>query len=291
MTKSSFAILGCGKLGTALAKHLKAAGYELAGLTSKSAASAEETARIVGTEKYGQPPCKLTVNADVVFITTPDGIISDACKELVLHKGLKNEAVVLHCSGAHPSTILSSAKDAGYFIGSMHPLQSFASKQLSGNPFDGIIISVEGTDRAVAVAKEMATDLGANCITIRTDAKTLYHASAVVASNYLVTLIEMAVKFMETAGIPAKEAFLVLKPLVNGTLSNIEKVGIPEALTGPIARGDAQTVKEHIAAIISRRPDLIDLYKILGRYTVDIARDKGGLTDEQIKALMKLLKV
>ena len=290
MTKPSFAILGSGKLGTALAKHLITAGYELAGLTSKSETSAQETAQIIGTDKYGHPPCKITVTADVVFITTPDGMIADACKKLVNHNGLKKGAVVLHCSGAHPSTILSSARDAGFFIGSMHPLQSFASKQLAGNPFEGIIISVEGDDKAVSEAKQMATDLGAKCITIRTDAKTLYHASAVVASNYLVTLLEMAIKFMETAGISAEEAFLVLKPLVNGTLLNIEKVGIPEALTGPIARGDAQTVKEHMTAIISRKPDMIELYKILGQYTVGIAQAKGGLTKKHVEALMKLLK-
>jgi predicted short-subunit dehydrogenase-like oxidoreductase (DUF2520 family) len=291
MTKPSFAIMGCGKLGTAMGKHLLSAGYPLAGITSKSPSSVEETARIMGTDKYGKPPWEITKTADVVFITTPDGIISEACKTLVENKGFKKGAVVLHCSGAHPSTILSFAEPSGVLIGSMHPLQSFASKKLSGNPFNGIIISVEGADKAVTAATKMATDLGATCITIRTEAKTMYHASAVVASNYLVTLFDLAIKFMETAGIPGKEAFNVLKPLVDGTLSNIEKAGIPQALTGPIARGDIETVQGHIDAIIAWKPELITLYKILGRHTVDIAEAKGGLTEDTINGLNKLLNI
>ena len=290
MTKPSFAIVGCGKLGTSLGKHLLAAGYPLAGLTSKTLSSAEETARIIGTDQYGHPPWEISKNADVVFITTPDGIISTACKTLVDQKGLKTGAIVMHCSGAHPSTILSSAEQAGFSIGSMHPLQSFASKKLTGNPFSGIIMSAEGADKAVNVARQMAKDLGADCITILTEAKTLYHASAVVASNYLVTLLDLAIKLMETAGLSATESFNVLKPLVDGTLSNIGKVGIPEALTGPIARGDTETVERHIADIITQRPELITLYKTLGRHTVDIAKAKGGLTDDGATALLKLLK-
>ncbi len=291
MKKPSFAVVGCGRLGTALGKHLLNAGYPLAGLTSKSLSSAKHTAEIIGTNKYSEVPRDITRSADVVFITTPDGIIGDACKTLAENDGFKNGAVVLHCSGAHPSTILSSAEKSGAFIGSMHPLQSFASKDIEGNPFQGITVSVEGTDNAVTIAEKMAVDLGATCLTIPTEAKTLYHAAAVTACNYLVTLFDLAFKLIEKAGISSDQAFKVLKPLIDGTISNIEKVGIPEALTGPIARGDTETVQRHMTAIISQTPGLLPLYKTLGFYTVDIAAAKGTLTEFAVQELRKILKI
>ena len=290
MTKPTFAIVGCGRLGTAIAKHLMDAGYPLVGLASRSLSSAKETAELINVDCYGEPIWEMTKSADVVFVTTPDGIISDAFKTLVQNRGFKAGAIVLHCSGAHPSTILAPADTTDLHIGSMHPLQSFASKTISGNPFDGIIISVEGSNAAVAAATEMAQDLGAVCLPLATKGKTLYHASAVVASNYLVALMQMALKFMESADIPADRAFDVLKPLVNGTLSNIEKNGVADALTGPIARGDVETVQRHVTSILAQTPEFIDLYKMLGRYTVGIAEKKETLSKEQEKKLRKILR-
>ena len=149
MEKPGFVIVGCGRLGTSLGKHLLRAGYPLLGLASKSLSSAEETAKIIGTDLYCDKAWEITKGADVIFLTTPDGVISDACRTLVENKGFKKGAIVLHCSGAHPSTILSADEKSGVFIGSMHPLQSFATKEIEGNPFSGIIISVEGADKAV----------------------------------------------------------------------------------------------------------------------------------------------
>lgn len=286
--KPGFAIVGCGRLGTNLGKHLSRAGYPLAGLASRSLSSAKETAQIIGTERYGEPVWEMTKTADVVFITTPDGIIGEAFRILAENKGFKPGAVVLHCSGAHPSTLLSSDRDLDVFRGSMHPLQSFASKNMPDNPFSGIVISVEGTDRAVAVASQMAADLGGKCLPLPTRGKTLYHASAVVASNYLVTLMNLAFNLMEAAGIPSGEAYQVLKPLVTGTLSNIEKSGISQALTGPVMRGDLETVSRHITAILAQAPESIDLYKILGRHTVEIARKKESISEDRAKEMKKL---
>ena len=289
MTKPSFAIVGCGRLGTALAKHLTTAGYHLVGLASRSLSSAKETAALIKVDCYGEPIWETTKSADVVFVTTPDGIITEVFKLIVENNGFKPGAVAVHCSGAHPSTILSALAVQDIHVGSMHPMQSFASKTVPGNPFEGIIISVEGSEKAVSIATDMAKDLGAVCLPLATKGKTLYHASAVVASNYLVALMQMALKFMETAGIPPDQAFGVLKPLVNGTLSNIEKNGITDALTGPIARGDTETVQRHITSILTQIPEFIDLYKILGRYTINIAEKKQTVLGDGLMELRKIL--
>jgi predicted short-subunit dehydrogenase-like oxidoreductase (DUF2520 family) len=127
-------------------------------------------------------------------------------------------------------------------------------------------------------------------LSIRTEAKIMYHASAVAASNYLVTLFDLSIRLMKTAGVSADEAFGVLKPLVEGTLTNIEKVGIPQALTGPISRGDTQTVLGHLEAMETLTPEMVHLYKVLGTYTIDIARSKGGVSEAVLNDLVKILK-
>jgi predicted short-subunit dehydrogenase-like oxidoreductase (DUF2520 family) len=287
--KSSFAIIGCGRVGTALGKYLVQFGYAAAGFASRNVDSARRAANLAGVEKnYFKNTWEATRGAEIVFITTPDGAIEDICQEIMENGGIREKMVILHCSGALPSTVLSSAKAFGAYTGSMHPLQSFAIEQAE-NPFDHIMMAIEGDPEAVHVAQAIASDLGACPFVIKTEGKTLYHAAAVVASNYLVTLMSLAFKLIAASGVKESEAFHVLKPLVKGTLTNIETTGIPQALTGPIARGDSKTVSDHIASIRECAPDIIELYKILGRATVQIARDKGTLSAQAAQEILKLL--
>ena len=286
--KPSFAIVGCGKVGTALAIFLARAGYVPAGFASKSLSSAKHLADIVFSNHFSDIPWHITRAADVVFITTPDSAIEETCSVIAQNAGFTNHAVVLHCSGALSSSVLSHAKTCNARIGSMHPLQSFASADYRNNPFKGIIVSVEGDAPAVNIAKTIAADLGGTAVTLLTEAKTLYHASAVAASNYLVTLIDLAVQLIQEAGIHRRDAFNLLRPLIEGTLSNIEKVGVRKALTGPIARGDVKTVKKHVEEIGFKRPDLLALYKLLGLYTVDIAAAENTVSKSTIRELKKI---
>ena len=286
--RPSFAIVGCGRVGTALAKYLAEAGYILAGLASKSLSSAKRVADLTGSVNFTDTAWEVTRKADIVFITTPDGAIKEACDSIAVKNGFNSGSVVLHCSGALTSTMLLTARNCGASIGSMHPLQSFASTEYSHNPFSGIVTSVEGDKKATDAASLVAAALGSGCVTIKTEAKILYHASAVVASNYLVTLLDLSLNLIRQAGVPADEAFRSLKPLIDGTLSNIEKLGVHDALTGPIARGDIQTIENHILEIGSETPHLLPLYKILGLYTVEIAKGKGTLSDTVCGNLKKL---
>jgi len=285
----SFAIVGCGKVGKALGKFLAAAGYDAVGTASKSRSSAKEAADLLNIGRYSDIPWEITPSADVVLITSPDSAIADTCRLIAENNGFKSGCVVLHCSGALPSTILSSAGRCGAVTGSMHPLQSFAADDFSRNPFAGIIIAVEGEPKALTIAKEMATALGATPLTIQTAAKTLYHAAAVVASNYLVTLLSLAFRLLDEAGISGPAAYNALQPLIHGTLANIQSIGIPQALTGPIARGDVETIKQHLVEIGSKTPQLTDLFKTLSFHTIDIALAKGTLAEVDAIALRSLL--
>ena len=226
MMKPTIAIAGCGRLGTTLAKHLSGKGYDLLGISCRSEASLKTASELLNVKNASISAWEITKDADIVFITTPDGKIEETCKTIASNNGFKEKAIVLHCSGSLPSTILLTAGDRGATIGSVHPLQSFASPKLSGNPFDGIIMAVEGEKEAIETGRVLAKDLGAVFIKILTESKTLYHASAVVASNYLVTLMGFAFDLIGKAGISENDAMKVLKPLITGTLANIENVGV-----------------------------------------------------------------
>ena len=288
--KPRIAIVGCGRVGSALAKFLSEAGYKLSGFASKSFSSAKKLADLTTTGHFTKIPWEITKKADIVFLTTPDSVISNICSSIAFNDGFKRDSVVLHCSGSLPSTILSSAKTCDAFIGSMHPMQSFALNGGNGSPFHGIIFAVEGDIQALHIAAKISSDLGADCIPIKTEDKSLYHAAAVVASNYLVTLLSLAFRLIEHAGISGSDTWRVLKPLIEGTLSNIEKAGIPAALTGPIARGDIETVKRHIEAIEKKSPELLDLYNTLGFHTIGIAESKGTLSKKSANILKSLFE-
>ncbi len=287
--KPSFAVVGCGKVGTALGKFLTRKGYRLTGLSCKNRSSAQKAAEIIGTNHFSTVAWEITKNSEIVFITTPDSAIQETCFNIAQNNGFSQNTVVLHCSGALPSTILSPAKTCGAFTGSMHPLQSFADSKTDYNPFAGIVVSVEGDDNAVNTAREIVKDLGADFAKIKTESKILYHAAAVTASNYLVTLLDLAFKLIEEAGIAGKDAFKILKPLVEGTLDNIEKVGIPTALTGPIARGDIETVTRHLDEIGRKKPELLSLYRTLGLHTIDIALSGKTISESTAENLKKIL--
>ncbi|MFP4194232.1 MAG: Rossmann-like and DUF2520 domain-containing protein [Desulfobacterales bacterium] len=285
-----YAIVGCGRLGTALARYMANAGYRPAGFASRSFASAKRGAAVAGSDApVSLLPWEITPGADIVMITTPDGAIRQTAEKIAEYQGVEKETVVLHCSGAHASTELEALKNCGAKIGSLHPLQSFAAEDIEKNPFVGIMAAVEGEAEAVKTARRLAENLGASPFEIQTDKKMLYHASAVVASNYMVTLIYLALQLIIASGVPASRAFAILKPLVQGTLSNIEKSGIPRALTGPIARGDVETVRDHISEISTKAPTRLELYRLLGKNTIEVAEAKGDLTGEAAEELKKLL--
>lgn len=284
-----YVIVGCGRLGTALARYLADAGYRPAGFSSRSLASAKRAAAASGSDvPVSLLPWEVTPVADIVLITTPDGAIRETAEKIAEYQGVGKNTVVLHCSGAHASTELEALKKCGAKVGSLHPLQSFTAEDIEENRFAGIMTAVEGEPEAVKTARHMAESLGASPFEIQTDKKMLYHASAVVASNYLVTLMNLALQLIMASGVPASKAFAILKPLVQGTLSNIEKSGVPRALTGPIARGDVETVRDHVAEIGRKAPTRLELYRLMGMHTIEIAEARGDLSEKAAEELKKL---
>nr|WP_035237118.1 Rossmann-like and DUF2520 domain-containing protein [Desulfobacter vibrioformis] len=289
--KRKFSVIGCGRVGIALATFLFKKEYVPAGFFSRSRTSAQAARAAAGCGTVFDTAADCARAGDIVFITTPDNIIASLCGDLVQQNALGPKTMVFHLSGAHSSGILTQAKQAGAVVGSIHPLQSFAPYEPGqASPFEGINISVEGDPDAVSQGKDIAAALGALAFAIPTESKTLYHASAVVASNYLVTLVRFALALLMETGLREDVAFEILSPLIQGTLFNIGSRGCTRALTGPVVRGDHETVFRHLADIDEKIPEFSSLYRLLGAHTLDIARAGNGLSEEAEKIMSQLFK-
>ncbi len=291
--KNRVSIIGCGRTGTALAVFLDKKKFSIAGLASRTSTSAEKAALAAKQGKIYENPVNAAMAGDIIFITTPDHSIERVCNELSSWQNGKylEGRYLYHCSGALSSSRLASAADCGGITGSLHPLQSFTPHTpIQPSPFTDINVSVEGEESAVVMGKKIINSLGANSFSIPTTAKTLYHAAAVVASNYLVTLENFAIELLRQANLSENEAYDILSPLIQGTLNNIKTRGTSKALTGPVSRGDVSIIRDHLRDIQQKSPHFLDLYKTMGAYTLELAQMTNPLGDEVVSEINALFK-
>ncbi|MFA5308110.1 MAG: DUF2520 domain-containing protein [Dehalococcoidales bacterium] len=278
--------IGAGKVGTALAVLLSRKGYAVAGVNSRSRTSAEKLAAAVSDCKVFSSYQETADAADIIFVTTPDNAIAAVTARVKWRAGKS----VIHCSGADSTAILEPARASGAMVGGFHPLQTFAGVKEALENLPSSTFALESEEPLLANLKKMADDLGGNWITLQAGDKVAYHAAAVFASNYLVTLVKMATDLWQTFDIPTDQATKALLPLIRGTLHNIETIGIPQCLTGPIARGDAGTVSKHLQALQEKAPALLFPYKELGLQTIPVALAKGTITGRQAAELELIIK-
>lgn len=290
MGKERIAIVGAGAAGCALALALYQKGYPIVGVASRRMESAQLCARLVDCGIYSMHPPEVTRLADAVFITTPDGVIETVCTQIADQDGIRSGSVVAHLSGALSAAVLHAAAERGAKILSLHPIQTLADPHQGAQNLIGSYFSLEGAPEAVAFGKRLVEDLEGCPIVISAEAKPLYHSALCVASNYLVALADLAAMLLQRMGMEKAEALHALLPLLRGTVTNLAQMGLPEALTGPISRGDVQTLVDHLGAIRRIAPEALDLYKTIGIWTLHIARQKGALTDEAASALQVLLE-
>jgi len=279
-------IIGAGTVGSALAIKLAENGYEVVAVSSRTHASAEKLAKTIKDCQAVDNNQMVADMSEIVFITTPDAVISEISSTVQWHKGQS----VVHCSGADSAEILQCAREMGANIGVFHPLQTLANVQQAISNIPGSTFAIEAEEPLLTTLKEMAAALHCRWIELKAQDKVIYHAAAVIASNYLVTLVKLADDLWETFGIPRDQATQALLPLLKGTLNNIENVGIPQALTGPIARGDIETVKKHLAGLQKEAPDALSAYCELGLQTIPIAQAKGKIDEEKADELRAVLK-
>jgi predicted short-subunit dehydrogenase-like oxidoreductase (DUF2520 family) len=278
--------IGAGTVGTALAVRLRSKGYQVVAVSSRSEASAKNLAQAVsGCQAFNSNQAVVDA-AELVFITTPDDAIASVASQIQWHSGQS----VVHCSGADSTDLLESAKKLGAHVGVFHPLQTFAGVRQAIENMPGSTFALEAEEPLLKTLEEMATALGGQWIELKASDKVAYHAAAVIACNYLVTLVKLATDLWQTFAIPPQQATRALLPLIRGTVNNIDTIGIPQCLTGPIVRGDSGTIKKHLDALEKIAPALLSTYKELGLQTIPIALAKGRINQQQAEELETILK-
>ena len=228
--------------------------------------------------------------ATCIFITTTDDAIASVCHEIVAGGAIRKGDKVIHMSGAGGLDLLAPARRAGAHVASIHPIQSFADVEGAIINIPGSTFGITADDELRAWAVSMVNALKGVPFFVPEKDKALYHAAACMASNYLTTLMHMVETTYQALGLSRKEAIRAFWPLVKGTLLNIETRGAIEALTGPIARGDAGTIEKHLQALRETLPDLLNAYCELGLMTVDIALQKASLAHDRAQTIKTLLK-
>jgi predicted short-subunit dehydrogenase-like oxidoreductase (DUF2520 family) len=255
----SVSIVGAGKAGRTLGRLLRRAGYRIESVVTAHLQTAREAAAFIGA---GRPSTRLAAPSAITLIAVPDGEVANIARRTRFRKG----QVVFHLCGNFSSAILRPARPAA--IGSMHPLKSFARPDLAARTFRGTTCVFEGDARAERVVRRLIRRIGGVPMRVRARNKALYHAAAVFASNYLVTLLDVAQELFQAGGIRRPQPLLAL---ARGTLQNVENVGTARALTGPIQRGDHATVRTHRRALRGYRPELARLYAALAERTAELA--------------------
>ena len=285
-SKPKIGFIGTGTVGTALAVRLGAKGYPVVAASDKTLSSTQRFASMVPGCRTYQQNQDVVDNADIVFITTHDDAIAPVAASLKWHSGQS----VVHCSGAASLDILAPAKVDGATTGAIHPLQTFAGLSSAIDNIPGSTFGIEADEPLLSTLQEIAGELECNWVKLDASDKVLYHAAAVLVSNYCVTLVKLATDLWKSFGIEPKQATQALLPLLQGTINNIGNTGIPECLTGPIARGDTGTINKHIAALELSSPDALPAYLEMGLQTIPIALAKGRIDRETAEALQKLLE-
>jgi predicted short-subunit dehydrogenase-like oxidoreductase (DUF2520 family) len=278
--------IGAGTVGTALAVRLRRQKYPIVAASSRTRASAERLARAVDECRAYSSGQEVADAAKLVFITTPDDSIGPVASQINWHRGQS----VVHCSGALSVEVLEPVKRCGAQAGGFHPLQTFANVEHAIKNLPGTTFTIEGEGELLNILRELATALEGHWVRLDAKDKVLYHASAVIACNYLITLVKLATDLWQVLGISVPEAIQALLPLLRGTINNLDSVGLPDSLTGPIARGDVGTIRKHLAALEKNAVPLLTPYRELGLETIPIALAKGKIDKRRAEELRSLLK-
>jgi predicted short-subunit dehydrogenase-like oxidoreductase (DUF2520 family) len=284
----SFSIVGAGRLGTVLGAALVRRGWTAAAIVDKDPGAARESRRIIGR---GTAVAGLGGTArlgDVVIIAVPDNAVGRVAAGLARSGVSWAGRFVFHTSGLLPARVLEPLRKRGARIASVHPVQSFPRKDAPASIFRGITWGVEGDPAAVAAAEEMVRSLRGNVLLLSEKDKPLYHAACSLASNAMIALEWTASGMLGAAGIGEKAAAGMLFPLVQGTLQNVNNLGLEKALTGPILRGDVVTVRKHLEALRDD-PHARGVYLVMGKQILRLA-EKSGLPAGRVTALKRLLE-
>lgn len=270
-------IAGAGRVAQALGRLLLEAGEPVVAIAGREPGRAARAAAFVGEGVTHVAFENLPALATRILIAVPDDALMEVADRLA--QGGMAAGVALHTSGARSASVLEALERRGVSCGVLHPLQTVASPKQGVRALPGSAFAVVASGEAAAWALEIVALLGGNALRIQPGQQPLYHAAAVMASNYVVALVDAAVILMEEAGIDRLDALRALTPLLAASAANAVNLTPAAALTGPIQRRDLETVEMHLRALDHAPRTVSELYRSAGRHTVELAWRKNPGAD------------
>lgn len=279
--------IGAGKVGTALGIFFKNNGLSLSGYFSRSESSSQNAADMTESLTFPNIPTLLKASS-LVFITTGDDQISSVISQIAQSACLTANHTLIHTSGALSTDLFDSIKVTGCGLCSLHPIMSFSNITNAVQNLSSTVFTLEGNEKGLTDAKKIIQNTANPYFIINKEHKVLYHAAACILSNYLVTLMDSGFELLKATGIAEDQITKAFMPLITATLGNIENSGTVNALTGPLVRGDENTISKHVDAIKTQTPDFLALYQAMGLVTINMIKDKRIDTEkyDQLKNIL-----
>lgn len=280
--KYEIAIVGAGTLASALASAFHSNGYRISEIVSRSNPQSLRRARILAsaTQSSATTAQAAELSAGLVWICVPDDAIASVASQVVGERDWRGK-IVVHSSGALSSDALEPLRRKGAEVASAHPLMTFVTSsqpKLAGVPF-----ALEGTAKALTAVEGIIGDFGAQAFRIAREEKAAYHAFGFFSSPAIVALVAAAIDVGKLAGLDAKRARDLMEPIVRQTIDNCFRTSPQQAFSGPVRRGDIETIRKHLE-VLHQQPDSLDLYRDLVKTAL---RGLPSAKTEQIEALIK----
>ena len=251
--------IGPGKVGVSLGRYFTHKGLILSGFYGTNTETTTDAAEITKSKFYDNIQ-DIIKDSDILFITTPDDIISIIDKELSKFD-LKNKSIC-HASGSLKSNVLCNAKQSGALVYSIHPIYAFSNKNTNLHDMETIYFSIEGDyfDEENSLLGKVIKTLGNKYFVRDEESSSMYHLANVFVSNLTLSLLDIGTSYLKKLGLNENEALQAVKPLINGNIESIVKKGFVNSLTGPVLRGDISTIEKHLS-VLEKKDE--DLYKSL----------------------------
>ena len=278
-------VVGAGRVGAVLAAALRDHGHESVSVAGESPATRTRIETLLPGVAVGKPTA-VSRSCDLLLLTVPDDMLSNVVTMLAASGAIREGQHVVHTSGKHGLAVLAPAADLGAQVLAMHPAMTFTGTDVDLGRLAGCVYGVTATLDTHELARALVDDLGGSIVWVPEDRRTLYHAGLAHGANHLVTLVTQAMDLLRASG--AEDPAATLRPLLGAALDNALSYG-SAALTGPIVRGDVETVRAHLADIATAAPGTVESYVVMARATANRAVLDGRLLPIRAAKLIGIL--
>ena len=282
-------VIGVGRVGAVLAHALREAGFEITAVSGESDASRARAASLLPGVPIAKPSA-VARSCDILLLTVPDDMLPNVATVLTDSGALRAGQYVVHTSGRHGVGVLAPVTRVGARPVAIHPAMTFTGTDADLDRLDGCVFGVTTEPAGRTIADELVGALGGRPMWIPEDKRTLYHASLAHGANHLVTLVAQAMELLRAAGVEDQGlcSAETLRPLLTAALDNALAAG-DAALTGPIVRGDVNTVRAHVREVEANAPHTLPSYVAMARATLDRVVTDGRVLPIRAAAIRRVL--